>query len=157
MNSPIDKRPATEGSARARTLPYGLIGIGAVLVVIAVYLAFNQAPAIPEGQRTVGDAVGSGAYPGQAQTPIHPDKSTSSKLIDLANSLGIPESSLPGARSVGTDRAAQRKFLEDILNEKVANKTLDPQDMEAILNAYDMGLVDAPYMEAETKKTKTNS
>lgn len=152
MNSPIDQRLAAEGSARARTLPYGLIGIGAVLVVIAIVLAFNQAPAVPEGQRTVGEAIGSGAYPGQAKTPSHPDKSTGSKLIDLANSLGIPESSLPGATSIGIDRAAQRKFLEDILKEKVADKTLNPQDMEAILNAYDMGLVDAPYMEAETRK-----
>lgn len=139
-----DKRDATR-------LPYGMIAAGVVLIGVAGGMAIDRMPPDLENQRTVGDAIGTGAYPGKAQAPDAPEKSAGSRLIDLANSLGIPTKDLPPEAVNGDDRTALRELLADVLAKQVANGEFTNAEADAVLKAYDLGIIDVPFLQTETK------
>lgn len=82
---------------------------------------------------------------GQRGEDIHIGRPPAYRVKELAEALGVPESSLPqGALAIQPQRAQSRAFLESLLVTAIDNGSISEADAEVIMRAFDLGLVDIP-------------
>ena len=100
-----------------------------------------QPPAKPKNAKTVEEVLS-----GSQIDRRNPEDSTNdSALAELARAMGLPQGAFTADESGRTvDTVATRQHLVDNLREATHGGEITAEEADAVLKAYDSGLVDAP-------------
>lgn len=129
---------------QSKALVFGIVA--AILITLTVTAILMVKASAPEpNARTVSDAL-SGVTP-QDQTEQQPQSPAngSARLIELAEALGVPADSLPAYVTPGQVTEANRQALRRSLEKSVGLGEMSPHEANAVLKAFDLGLVAIPY------------
>lgn len=141
-------RPVRAGSSartpRLRSRPIRwpwVVGGVAVIALLVVLIIMLQPPAKPKDAKTVEEVLS-----GSQIDRRSPEGTTeNSALAELARAMGLPQGAFTADESGRTvDTVATRQHLVDNLREATHAGEISSEEADAVLKAYDSGLVDAP-------------
>ena len=118
-----------------------VVGGAAVIALLVVLVIMLQPPAKPKNAKTVEEVLS-----GSQIDRRNPEDSTNdSALAELARAMGLPQGAFTADESGRTvDTVATRQHLVDNFREATHGGEITAEEADAVLKAYDSGLVDAP-------------
>lgn len=128
----------------SRLLVFGVIVALIFIIGVTATVVANVRNSDP-GAHTVGEAFSGIARQNPQNEVAHSETNNSARLLELAEALGLPAESLPSYVTPGEATAANRLALRKTLEKSVGLGEISPHEANAVLKAFDLGLVTTPF------------